>query len=662
SGALLLVGSAGSNQKGIIIAPDATNGGVINFGTAEGIITVNRVGSSITAQISGSGGLTVTGDNQLHLNNFANDFTGPITVNGSGSPVTGANSLAAQNDGSLGNFDNDLFLNGGSFRFNSAFNLGFDRTVTIGAAGGTIDTGGGNGSIDGVLAGTGPLIKIGGNTLTLTNTDNTHSGDIIVLNGQLTNDNIPAGNIETHGTYNFRANDDATYAGTITGTGIVAKSGFGTLTLTGTTSHAQGTNVLEGILKGTTANLRNTINVSNMASVILDQAEDGAFTGALSGAGSFIKEGNATITFLNPSNHSGGTFINGGVVQTANGASLGSNSVTLGNAKLRITETTRSGSSITVGSANSTLQVDAGKTFTMAGVKGDPFTAGNKLTKIGAGTVEMIGSGDFTEVVDLAEGKIVLDDFTALGTSSTTLASNTVLSLRGEQNLSGFEGFATNGSAAIFDDTLRLTPNTGNQAGSAFFNGRRAATDGFTVSFAYQATGGNGTTKADGFTFTLHNDFRGANALGATGGALGYSGITPSTAIAFNLYTSGGQPVGTSLRSNGGGGAYTSSDVNFANGNFMDITIAYDPINLTLTETITDRTNPGTPYTRVFTGVDLATAFGTDPVFLGFTGATGGVTANQIFEDFSFTLGGNSTLASFTHSVVVPDGATPTVE
>ncbi len=662
SGALLLVGSAGSNQKGVTIAPDATNGGIINFGDREGVITVNRVGSSITAQISGTQGLTVTGDNQLLLNNAGNDFTGPITINGAGSPVTGTNSLAAQNDSSLGNFENDLFINGGGFRFNSAFMLGFDRDVTIGPAGATIDTGGGNGSIEGVLSGTGPLIKVGGNTLTLGGFENTHEGDIIVLNGQVINQTIPTGNIETHGTYNFRVFDDATYNGTITGTGAVAKSGLGALTLTGDNSYAQGTNVLEGTLKGTTANLRNGINISSGASVVLDQATDGTFTGVLDGPGIFIKEGNSTITFANASSHSGGTMVNGGTIRTANGASLGTGAVTLGDAKLHITETSSSGASIRVASANSTLQVDAGKTFSMGGIQGDPFVTGGTLTKTGGGTVEMIAPGDFTGNVNLAEGRIVMDDFSALGASTTTLSSNTVLSLRGEQDLSGFVGFTTNGTAALLGDTLRLTSGANNQAGSAFFGGKRAVSEGFSVSFSYQATGGNGTTMADGFTFTLQNDFRGTTALGATGGALGYSGITPSAAVAFNLYTGGGSPIGTGLRTNGGGAGYTASDVNFASGEFVDITITYDPVALTLTGTITDRDNPETPYTNVFTGVDLASIFANESAYLGFTGATGGVHSTQLLENFQFEMAGTSSLASFVNTLVVPDGQSPTVE
>ena len=57
----------------------------------------------------------------------------------------------------------------------------------------------------------------------------------------------------------------------------------------------------------------------------------------------------------------------------------------------------------------------------------------------------------------------------------------------------------------------------------------------FTTDFSFQETAAN----ADGFTFAIQN--AGANALGATGGALGYAGIGSSVAVKFDLYNNAGE-------------------------------------------------------------------------------------------------------------------------
>ena len=68
----------------------------------------------------------------------------------------------------------------------------------------------------------------------------------------------------------------------------------------------------------------------------------------------------------------------------------------------------------------------------------------------------------------------------------------------------------------------------------------------FTNDFAFQLVNPN----ADGFTFTIQNN--GLNALGVSGGDLGYAGITRSVAVKFDLYSNSGEGVdSTGLYQNG---------------------------------------------------------------------------------------------------------------
>lgn len=74
---------------------------------------------------------------------------------------------------------------------------------------------------------------------------------------------------------------------------------------------------------------------------------------------------------------------------------------------------------------------------------------------------------------------------------------------------------------------LRLTSNAGGEAGSAIYNTAFSSDDGVTVAFTYATYGGSG---ADGFTFYLIDGDTTSPTVGATGGALGYSLVTQSSA------------------------------------------------------------------------------------------------------------------------------------
>ena len=88
---------------------------------------------------------------------------------------------------------------------------------------------------------------------------------------------------------------------------------------------------------------------------------------------------------------------------------------------------------------------------------------------------------------------------------------------------------------------VTLTSNAGNTRSSAFLSNRVSIVS-FNAAFVYQdVTGVNG---ADGVTFCIQNDSNGSTALGAGGGALGYSGITPSFALAMNIYAPNTRGIG----------------------------------------------------------------------------------------------------------------------
>jgi autotransporter-associated beta strand protein len=139
--------------------------------------------------------------------------------------------------------------------------------------------------------------------------------------------------------------------------GAIIKTGTGVLTLSGSNTYTGGTTINGGVLQvgdGITAgaslgsgqvlvNSGGTLtldlanggtfanNVTNNNLVIFDDRAASNYTasGIISGTGSVIKSGANTVTLSGSNTYSGGTTINGGVLQTQNTSALGSGGVTL---------------------------------------------------------------------------------------------------------------------------------------------------------------------------------------------------------------------------------------------------------------------------------------------------------------------------------------------
>jgi hypothetical protein len=95
-------------------------------------------------------------------------------------------------------------------------------------------------------------------------------------------------------------------------------------------------------------------------------------------------------------------------------------------------------------------------------------------------------------------------------------------------------GLALNGNSAAVGGSLRVTPSASGMKGSVFASTPVAVDGSFETNFAFQVTQPSGGG-ADGFTFVIQNDPRGATALGDGGTALGYGNeaINPPT-VAIN--------------------------------------------------------------------------------------------------------------------------------
>ena len=201
-------------------------------------------------------------------------------------------------------------------------------------------------------------------------------------------------------------------------------------------------------------------------------------------------------------------------------------------------------------------------------------------------------------------------------------------------------GWIAGGSARIAGNVLSLTdPDNGGGDGSFFCQYPRYV-GAFKAAFTYQA-GGN--KAADGVTFCIQNDPRGAAACGGNGGRLGVgltTPITPSIELELNLYIGGGSTRGYAVLTNGltgaggaNGGYHPLGSVNLDSGNPVDITICYADGQMALT--FTDAVAKTSFRTNLSLGNLPAIVDGTT-AYVGFTGAYGASTSVQTISNFSF--------------------------
>jgi hypothetical protein len=192
-------------------------------------------------------------------------------------------------------------------------------------------------------------------------------------------------------------------------------------------------------------------------------------------------------------------------------------------------------------------------------------------------------------------------------------------------------GLSLNGTASLSGTALQLTNGGLNEAGSAFST-TPANIQSFTTDFKFQLT----NPDADGFTFTIQNV--GPTALGGAGGYLGYGFLGQSVAIKFDLYNNSGEGSdSTGIYVDGAIPTVpaidlTGSGINLHSGDVMDANIIYDGATLTLN--LTDLTTLAT-FSHGFV-IDIPSTVGSDTAYVGFTGATGGLTSTQQILRWTF--------------------------
>jgi glucose/arabinose dehydrogenase len=208
-------------------------------------------------------------------------------------------------------------------------------------------------------------------------------------------------------------------------------------------------------------------------------------------------------------------------------------------------------------------------------------------------------------------------------TATVTIVDDEV-SLPNYVNFTSVAGLTLNGNAKKTADYLELTSAINNQTGSGFFNSALTLDNdaSFRSAFAFQIAAGTG---ADGLTFVVQNDPRGATAIGGSGASLGYTGITNSVAVEFDTFPSAGDPNNNHISLVSGTTTFKTAAPSFDlnSGTRYYAWVDYNGVSDVLAVYVsTTATKPALALMK--TTVDLEVVVGTQ-AFFGFTAATGGL-------------------------------------
>lgn len=647
SGTNTYTGGTSLNGGGLVVGSNTALGaGALNVNVSAALDTSTGVTLGNTVNLANASTLTLGGSNALTLNGVVSG-TGGLVKNGAATTtLTGVNT-----------YTGGTTINAGTLALGAGGSLAITGTVNLANTGAIFDLSNATGTqaiaaLNGV---TGTNVNLGGNILTLTGSGN------------------------------------ATYYGTIAGTGGLTLAGTGTQTLNGASIYTGGTNLNSGgliignsfalgsgalnvggaALLDTNASLtvNNAINLAAGSALTLGSSNALTLQGVISGAGALVKNGLATTTLTGANSYTGGTVIHAGTLALGAGGSLAATGiVTLADAGTTFdlsaaTKAQTIGALAGVAGTNVNLGTNA---LILAGSSNTTYSGtitGNAgLTKSGSGTQTLTGVNTYSGGTTLAGGVLAVFSDDSLGAATSGLIFNGGI-LAAANNFVTGRAVTFNGNSGGFDvaagNTLGLT---GAVSGTASFTKTGAGI----LNFDGTGSGFTGTTVVAAGSLIVGSDASHANVmLGGsvtvdTGATLGGHGTIGSGSGSVITVGSGGTIApGNSIGTTTINGDYVQAAGSTYLAEIM-LDGTSDLIRVTGTATINGGTmfvakasgiyTPGTRYTLLtaaggVTGrysvldqnmpfVDLSLAYGSKDIFLDVARnevafPTVGITRNQ---------------------------------
>lgn len=554
-----------SNAKNIKVSNlNSSGSGTANAIVAGGYATASTLTVDGTTYGNFSGILGGTGTNENNFNlvktgigtltiNGANTFTGKVSVNGG---ILGINNQTVTSLAAPASFTADqITMNGGALSNMTeasgltAFNNGWNSTlaanigITLGASGGTFRLGYSKTmTINGVITGSGQLVKADNGTLTL-GAANTFNGTTTFSTGggiiKLTNsDALKFSSVNTtNGSLTLNSLTGVSLGG-LSGTGSTTQGSFTQTTGIFTLAGASDNSGLQAVVNGGTLELAKASNASVHAVGMTDAV--GLTTGV---------SGTVRIT------GTGGDQIYSNTVVQNNGSfELNGNSE--GFRGLTGTGTVRNNHASTLSTLTLGESITDTTAYSYDGVIENGDAAMLSLTKVGTGTQTLTNTNTYTGATTVNDGKLIINgsisnsSLTTVKTGATIGGSGTLGALTVENG-----GFVNPGNSPGILSAGNTNLNAGSNLGIEI-NGATVATEydqlnvTGTVTLAGLLNVTMGYTPApDALFFILSN-----NDIDAI------TGTFSNAATDLGFYNLGGQDFQISYTGNFGANAFTGGN------------------------------------------------------------------------------------------------------
>ena len=420
------------------------------------------------------------------------------------------------------------------------------RTGTTTISAGTLQLAGGNAIADTSSV---VLANVAGAALDLGGTSETIGG---LSGGGALGGNVTLG----AGTLTVNQTAAAAYAGVVSGSGGLTKTGVSTLTLSGANIYTGPTQVNAGTLQLGAANRINDASaVTVAAGAIFNLSNFAETVGSIASAGSIVL-GTATLTSGGDNTSTAFTGVasgTGGLVKT------GSGTLTLGGANTYTGATTVSAGTLAV-TANNALGTNAAGTSVAVGATLD-------LRNVAYTTTEAVILNGGT--LATSTGTSSLAGPVTLGAASSVEVAGTQLTLNGALNNGGF-GLTVNGSGNTLLNGVvsgaggltKLGAGTLTLAGTNTYAGATTVNGGTLVATRASSLGtvGSGTTVNAGATLELDGTLTYAEPVALNGATLAWAAGSPT--LSSTLALAGANSIG------GAAGALTLGGVVSGTGGF----------------------------------------------------------------------------------------------
>jgi autotransporter-associated beta strand protein len=346
--------------------------------------------------------VTKLGEGELRLTAPA-DYRGGWIVDAGLLSLAGAGALHP---------DSSLLLNDARFDLSAADGhrriraLNGSGEVTLG--GNDLIIAGGSGRYAGIIVGSGGLVLDGAHSFQELTGTNTYTGPTTVLAGTLrARPRSLSGQVVNHGHLELfddgDLNDISAYSGNVTGSGRLVKTGQSVIWLRGQNDYTGGTRIEQGVLMGNTDSLPGDIETH--AGLAFYQVQDGTYAGRVSGSGSLLSFGPGALTLTGHNTHTGGTaFSNTLRIQHDHNLGAPASGLLIAGGTLVALDDLTLDRQVALGMAGARFDNNGHDIFIHGRIDGP-----GGLTKLGAGTLYLVGELDYTGATVIEAGGVVLD-------------------------------------------------------------------------------------------------------------------------------------------------------------------------------------------------------------------------------------------------------------